>query len=417
MRRSLATVAFSAVIAAAAADTATAQDMTLRVTATPSTFADMFRTLVDRFEAANPDIAVELDASQRDQNDLVQQLFRQAITGDLPDVSFQGYNYLRNLVDRDLVVPLDNRVAGDPEWTEDTYSSSVTETGTIGETVYGLGVGISFPIIYYNKALVAEALGDEPFPQTWDGIFELTGLVQERNADVLGIFSRSNAFVFQGYLGSFGGTMMNADETEITFTDEAGRQTFDLLHRFGEAGQSRVDMTRSQARQAFIAGSLAAIVDSSSTLSSYEEQTGDTFDVGTAPLPLGTEDARLPAAGIAVVMLADEAERQEAAWRFMRFVTGPEGQGVVGRMTGYIPANRVAVEREDILGDYYAARPNVNAALSSLPFAQNWYAFPGENSVRITSMIQDRLGEVLTLRQEPQAALEQLASDIRPLLP
>ena len=395
-----------------------AQTVTLEVTATPSIFADMFEGFVDAFEARNPDIRIDLNASQRDQSDLIQQLLRQAIVDDLPDVSFQGYNYLRVLADQGLAVPLDPFVDTDAAWTDDTFSPSVTATGTIGGTVYGLGVGMSFPIIYYNADLVAEATGGDPaLPSDWDGILGVATRIQDRHPDILGIFVRYHPFVFQGFVGSHGGSMMNADETRIAFTDPPGRAAFDLLRRFGEAGQAERDMTRAQARQAFAGGTVAILVDSSSSLASFEEQTEGLFEIGTRQLPLLTEDPHLPAAGIASVMITRDQARQQAAWRFMRFVASPEGQAIVGRTTGYVPANRLAAERPDILGDYYAERPNMDAALASVPLAVTWYAFPGENATRIDAAIEDRLGEVITLRQTPDDALRALADEVRSMLP
>ena len=418
MHRTLKTVAAGALGLLSVANHAVADTITLEVTATPSIFTTMFEGFAEAFEAANPDIRIELDTSQRDQSDMIQALLRQSLIGDVPDVSFQGYNYLRLLVDQGLAVPLDAFVAGDPQWTEDAFSPSVTASGMIGGTVYGLGVGMSFPIVYYNADLVAEVQdGDRTLPSDWDGIFDVGARVQERHPGFLGAFTHYNPFMYQGFVGSHGGRMMNADETEITFVEEPGQRTLDLLRRFGEAGQAERDMTRSQARQAFIGGSVAILVDSSSSLASFEDQTEGAFEIGTARLPLIADDARLPTAGIAAVMLTRDEALQDAAWRFMRFVASPEGQAIVGQTTGYVPANRLAVDRPDILGDYYAERPNMDAALSSIPIAMTWYAFPGENAARIDRAIQDRLGQVITLQQAPEEAMQSLEAEVRSMLP
>ena len=395
-----------------------AQTITLDVTATPSIFTPMFEGFVEAFEAQNPDIQITLDSSQRDQSDMIQALLRQSLIDDLPDVSFQGYNYLRVLVDRGLAVPLDPFVASDPSWTADAYSPSVTASGTIGDAVYGLGVGMSFPIVYFNADLITEAQdGDDAMPSDWDGILQAAASVQDRHPDVLGLYLRYNPFMFQGFVGSYGGRMMNAGETEIAFTAEPGMQALQLLQQAGTAGQAARDMTRSQARQAFVGGTVGILVDSSSSLASFEGQTEGAFEIRTAQLPLPATEPRLPAAGIAAVMLTRDEALQDAAWRFMRFVAGAEGQVIVGETTGYVPANGVAVEQPDLLGDYYAERPNMNAALNSIPIAMTWYAFPGENAARIDRVIEDRLGEVIRLQQTPEEAMIALEADVRSMLP
>ena len=397
---------------------AAGQTITLDVTATPSIFTTMFEGFAAAFETENPDIRINLDTSQRDGNDLLQATLRQALVDQLPDVTFQYTNYLRTLAEAGITVPLDDFVVNDPAWTEDMFSPSVTASGTVGDTVHGLGVAISFPIIYYNADLVAAARnGVATLPGDWDGILDVAGRIEDGNPGVLGLFVRYHPWVFQGLLGSFGGRVMSADETAIRFTGAAGQDVLTLLRRFGEAGQAEHDMSRSQARQAFLSGSVAILIDSSSSLANFEQQTEGSFRIGTAQLPLIADDAWLPAAGIAAVMVTRDAARQEAAWRFMRFVASPEGQAIVALNSGFVPANHVATERPDILGDYYADRPNAGAALSSIPIAVTWYAFPGENAGRIDRAIEDRLREVVTLRQDPDAAMAALEDDVQSLLP
>lgn len=395
-----------------------AAPVVLRVTAAPSIFSEMFRELAVRFQDENPDIRINLDASQVDQPAIALQTLRSAIIDDLPDVSFQGYNYLRTLADRKLLAPLDGFIKNDPAWTAERYSPSVASSGRVGSMVYGLGVGMSFPVIFYNKTLVSKVQGgDVALPDNWDGILDLAQRIQSRDPEVLGVFVRYNSFIFQGLVGCFGGSMMNADETQITFTDAAGRRAFQLLRRIGEAGQAKVDMTRPQSRQAFVGGRTAITIDSSSSLASFESEVAGRFEIGTAQLPLSGRDASLPAAGVAVVMFTKDAGRQAAAWRFMKFVASVEGGNVVGRTTGYVPANEIAVKASGPLAAYYAEHPNSNAGLSSVAVGRGWYAFPGENAARIDSMIEDRLGEVVRLHQLPEPALDQLAKDIRSMLP
>jgi len=372
--------------------------------------------LAAAFEKENPDIRVNLDVSQIDQLSIVQQTLRAAVINDLPDVSFQGFNYLRMLTDRNLLVPLDGFIKNDPTWNTELYPPSLVSTGRVGGISYGLGVGLSFPIIFYNKGLVSRAQGGgSQLPTSWDAILALAGKIQAQNPGMLGLSIRDNSFMFQGLIGSFGGTMMNASESDITFTDKAGRQAFQLLHRIGEAGQAKVAMTRPQSRQAFVGGRTAIIIDSSSSLSSFEAE--GRFEIGTAALPLSASDATLPAAGVAAVMLTKNAARQAAAWRFMKFVVGAEGQNIVATKTGYVPANESAIKAPAALAAYYVEHSNMKAALDSVAIARGWYAFPGENAGRIDTLIEDSLGEVLRLRQPPERALDQLAKDVKGMLP
>ncbi|MFA1624906.1 extracellular solute-binding protein [Rhizobium mongolense] len=394
-----------------------AADVTLRVDTTPSIFADMFKDLVTAFEAKNPTIHLQIDTSQRDQTDTIQRTMRQAVVGELPDVSFQGFNYLKLLADGGHIQPLDGLIAADSEWNETQYSPSVVATGKINGKIYALGVGFAFPILYYNADLVAEVQGgNNELPTDWDGILAVAQKIQKAHPDVLGAYTRYNSFLSQGHIMSRGGSLGNADGTAVAFTDDKGMAAFDLFRRFGEAGQAKVDMTDSQARQSYVSGKIGILADSSSSLESFAQQAEGKFEIGTAHFPFAETGAELPTSGIAVVLHTTDPERQKAAWQFMRFVSGPEGQNIVGRKTGYVPANEVAVNRADLLGDYYKANPAMKATLASIPYAAAWYAFQGPNAARIDKLFVEYLQQVVTLQQAPKDAARALAAEISGLI-
>lgn len=396
---------------------AVAQTTTITVTATPSIFASMFERLAAEFEAANDDIEIDLVIPPGEQREMIQDVLRRALVDDLPDVTFQGYNFLRVLADRNLPVPLGDFIANDPEWTQDRFAPSVAAAATLGETVQGLGVGISFPVLYYNVDLVRQAQdGDKTFPETWEGVVDLASQIGASDPDVIGGFHRFHSWMFQAQVESRGGRLMDASESELMFAGDEGQAAFDLYHAFAEAGQGEFAMTREQGRQAFASGTIGIFTDSSSILRRYEEQVGDAFEIGIAPFPR-VDGGTIPAAGVASVMLAQDEERQAAAWRFMRFVASPEGQVIVAEETAYVPANAAAFAKGTPLARYYAERPLMAAALATVPHASVWYSFPGENSVEIGDVIYDAVEAVATLQIEPQDGLARLAGDVGALLP
>lgn len=418
MYRTLKTFIGTALVFGVVTGAARAETVTLEVSATPSIYKSMFEGFVKAFEAENPGIRIELDASQRDQTPAIQNILRRAIVNDLPDVSFQGHNYVRTLADRGITVPLNAFVADDPDWNDKNYSGAVTESGTIGGTVHGLGVAVSFPMIYYNRNLVDPVKGaGAPFPDTWEGVLDLAKKVQQKNPDVIGAFHRKNAWFYQIQLNSRGGRHMSADETVITFDGPEGLGVFRLLADFGKMGQAAADMTREQARQAFLGGQIAILTDTSSVMLRHQNQVGDRFSLATARMPVPAENGRIPAAGIAAVMLTQEKTRQSAAWKFIKFVVGPKGQLIVARNSGYIPANLAAIEQSPELKDTLEKRPLQRPALDTLPIATAWYAFPGENAAKIDKAFLEHMRLASTLKLAPEDTLASLKSEIEKLLP
>jgi multiple sugar transport system substrate-binding protein len=94
-------------------------------------------------------------------------------------------------------------------------------------------------------------------------------------------------------------------------------------------------------------------------------------------------------------MLAEDPETQQAAWDYIAFVTGPEGQKIIVENTGYAPANALVLKDESYLGAFYAENENARVAHAQVAqYAGPWYAFPGPEGVAVTDLIAAALEDV-----------------------
>jgi multiple sugar transport system substrate-binding protein len=209
---------------------------------------------------------------------------------------------------------------------------------------------------------------------------------------------------------------MSADESHLTFDEAPGKRSLEIYEAFGRAGQSRADMSIDQARQSFVGGAIALLVDSSSSLGMFVNQIGGRFKLGTAKIPVA-QNGHIPASGIASILVTRDPARQSAAWKLMKFVSGPEGQIIVGKSTGYFPANNLVTQQADWLGSYYQERPLVRPVIESLPFMSRFRLFPGDNSARIDSAIFDGVASVVTLAKTPDRAMTAMKRAAEALLP
>jgi multiple sugar transport system substrate-binding protein len=170
-----------------------------------------------------------------------------------------------------------------------------------------------------------------------------------------------------------------------------------------------------QARQAYPAGTLGIMMDSSSLLKRFTEAAGDSFAVTVVRLPVPEpETAYFPTGGSGIVMLTDDPEKAQAAWEYISFVTGPEGQKIIVENTGYAPTNALLLEDESYLGAYYDANPNARTAHQQVAeFAGPWYAYPGAEGVAVTDLIAAALVEIAEGDVEPGPRIEALADTLR----
>ncbi|SJM30220.1 extracellular solute-binding protein [Mesorhizobium delmotii] len=234
--------------------TTAAAETTLRVSYSPATYKELYQDLADRFMQIHPDTKVELEIGSDSYDTLVQQTIRASITGQMPDISYQGLNQIRTLVERKLPVPLDTFIQKEPDWESQGYSTAITNLAAYGGTTYGLPFGISLPVVFYNADLVKQAGGDpDKLPETWEDIIALSKKIDALGDDVSGLYVEytNNSGSFQTFVGGFGGEMVTSDEASVAFDGDAGEKTMELLHRLGKEGQPPFE--RNQARQAYAA--------------------------------------------------------------------------------------------------------------------------------------------------------------------
>jgi multiple sugar transport system substrate-binding protein len=162
---------------------------------------------------------------------------------------------------------------------------------------------------------------------------------------------------------------------------------------------------------------MGAFMNSTARLGAFNRGIGGRFPLVCAPFPLSAPEGRVPAGGAVAVLHARDPARQALAWRFLKLATGPEGADVMVRHTGYMPATTVPAGREDLLAPFYRENPNHKVSLDQQAVMTGWYAFPGQNALRITDVINDHAQAIVARRAAPQEAVAAMARDVTALLP
>lgn len=387
----------------------------------PNLFKDVHEEIAKRFMGAHPDIKVTFRAPYESYEDGVQQALRQAITRQLPDVSYQGLNRQRVFVDRELAVDLGPFIAKEKGWDQLGYDGSLMTLGQVKGKQFGIGFSLSTPILYFNADLVRKAGGDpDKFPSDWAGIFALAKKIDALGDKVHGFqfdWDITGNWMWQALVFAEGGTLLTADEREVAFGGPEGQRAIQTLSAMVKEGTMR-DVSQATTLQDFVSGTLGIWSHSTSRLGGVTKQVGTTFELRTARFPIpGGDKARLPAGGNVVMMFAADATKQAAAWEYIKFATGPVGATIMVKGTGYFPANAKPAQDPALLGSFYQQNPNHMTAIRQLPILTAWYAFPGENGLKITDIINDHLQTVVNKSKEPLPVLKQMATDVQALLP
>lgn len=130
---------------------------------------------VERFNAES-DVQAVIDEVPGDN---YEERLRTAMgSSEQPDVFFNwGAGSIQPYVDQDMLMPLDDLLAEDPELA-DSFIPSVLEAGKVDDVQYGIPLRGTQPVILFYNEAVFEDVGVEP-PQTWEDILDLVDAFDE----------------------------------------------------------------------------------------------------------------------------------------------------------------------------------------------------------------------------------------------
>lgn len=386
----------------------------------PVLFKDLMESVAREFMARNPSIKVTLRAPENGYEEVMQRNLRDAITNTLPDIAFHGLNRQRTLAERNIPVDLKPFMAADAQTKELGFSPSLLSLGQVGDKQTGIGFALSTPILYFNAQMVKEAGGDPAnLPKSWADVTRLAAAMHDPSKNRNGMFfdwTITGNWSWQGLVFSHGGTMMDAAESRVAFGEEPGKRAIAALRSFVEAGRMP-DIRPETMFQDFFSGRMGISMQSTAQLGRYNREIGGRFPLACARYPLSAANARLPAGGNVAMMFTKDAARQKAAWEFIKFACGPVGGTMMVKATGYMPATTVPAGRKDMLADFYAANPNHLISIGQQDVLTGWYAFPGQNALRITDVINDHLQTVVARKEPADAVLGKMVADVQKLVP
>lgn len=395
-----------------------ADAVTLNVLYNLPGFTKFHQPLADEFMKNNPEVTINFLAPAAGYNEGQQQVLRAAVTGNLPDVYFSGYNLTAELVHtlapRNQITDLAPFIEaeGGQAFLDENYSPKMAALGVIDGKQYGLPVNASSPIIYVNADLVEKAGGDPAnMPTTFPELIELAAKIHALDPKIAGMGYDINGWpddwLWQALIFEQGGTLVDEATKTVGFDSEIGLNALQLCRRFvTEGGQTLLDWD--QSRQQFGAGLTGFIFSTPAHVQTVEGLVGERFRLTTATFPLDNkETGGVPTGGNSAVILTQDKAKQEAAWKYLKWITGPEAQNIIVRITGYLPTNKRATG-PDYLAPYYAEHPNVKTASLQADRSLPWAGYPGGDSVRIWRTQRDIIGTVMRGEVTPEAGLKQI---------
>lgn len=338
--------------------------------------ANLIDSMTAEFNAENPDIQVEA-VYTGNYDDTVTAIQTAIQGGNAPDLFVSLATQRFTMASTKMAMPLDDLIAADPEgqaFVDDFIDGFMLDSYVDGQT-YSIPFQRSTMVMFYNKDTFKEVgLDPEAPPANWTEMVEYAQkLTNDKRYGVgIALNSGSAQWAFTGFslencTNGFG--LMNPNGKEVYFNTpeniEALQLWLDLQNKYNCMAPGIVQWTDLPTQ--FLAGEVAMIYHTTGNLTNIKNNA--TFDFGVCFMPAGRQYGAPTGGGNFYITNGISEERQQAAWKYIKFMCETERAAQWSIDTGYVATRNSCYETE-LLKDYYASFPQALVAYEQLQYAQ-----------------------------------------------
>ncbi len=318
-------------------------------------------------------------------------------TGQAPDVSYLDQPLVPRFAVDGVILNLDPFTKGKNGIDKKKYYQGALNTNMIGGKLYGLPLNQTCVALYYNKDLVPNP------PVTWDEWLDMAQKVYQKGkvaAMEVPPGGGWGAWLFPAFVAAAGGSMVNKNESKVTFDEQPGIDALKLWIEMRKYSNREV----TDSANAFQNGFIATKISGPWELKGFRDNFPD-LKFGVALIPKkGAKDPHASNIGGENLVVYKSSKNPQAAWTLIKYMTYSVKNALVcAEVTGNFP-----VLLEAAKDDRYQKDEALKVFLKQMETAQ---ARP-----RITSwlkindeVIGKALDQALAGQGAPEAVLKQAA--------
>lgn len=325
------------------------------------------------------------------------------------------------LIDEDAIIPIDNfvKTADDKAWFNGFYKAFMANSQTAGKT-WGVPFQRSTIVLYYNKELFkAAGLDPNKPPTTWAEMTDYAKKLTKKDASgkvtQYGVQIPSSGFpywLFQALAVQNDVLLANDAGNAVKFDDP---KVIEALQYWVDLGKQGVHPTGvvewGTTPKDFFEKKTAMMWTTTGNLTNVKNNAK--FDFGVAMLPAAKRKGSPTGGGNFYIFKKATAAQQEAAFKFIKWVTQPERAARWSIETGYVAVSEAAYAT-DALRKYGRDFPPALVARDQLPFAVA--EFSTHDNQRVTKALNDGLQAALTGSKTPAQAMQDAQKEADRLL-
>ena len=373
------------------------------------------------FTRENPSIKVTPTYAGTYQETIVKVLTSHK-SGAPPTLSVLLSTDMFTMIDEEAVVPFDGFLKGadDQAWIKGFYPAFLLNSQTEGKT-WGVPFQRSTIVLYWNKDAFKEAgLDPETAPATWAEHVAMAEKLTKRdasgNTSQWGTQIPTTGFAYwllQSLALQSGTTLASQDGNTTAFEDpgtlEALAYLVDLSRKHKVMAPGTIDWGTTP--RDFFERKAAMIWTTTGNLTNVKNNAK--FPFGVAMLPANKRRGSPTGGGNFYLSKKAKPAEQEAAVRFVRWMTEPERAAKWSVDTGYVAVSPAAYETPAMRA-YVAAFPPAAVARDQLRYAGA--ELSTHENQRVTKALEDNIQAALNGTKAPDRALKDAQAEAERIL-
>lgn len=368
---------------------------------------DVWKAIVSDFEAANPNIKVDVQVSDWDSYWTKLKTLLAANTP--PDVFAMDAPLYLDYQSRGVLLNLQPLIDKNPGMLDGLFPNTLTAYQT-ADGYFGLPRDFQTIVVFYNKDMFDKA--GLPYPTadwTYDDLRATAkALTRDTNGD-----GKIDQFGYEidpydfepgmsEIIWAYGGDLINADHTKTLLGEPKAREAFQFLHDMMFIDKSIPDPNTAQqfGTDLFLSGNAAMMAMGHWAVPSYA---GASFKWDAAPMP-GGPAGQATSVNSAGFVVGKDSKHPEEAFAFIKFVESVAGQTRLAEMGFACPVLKSVAESDAFLKQSTAI--NQQIFIDSLAFAHMKPVFKGYDEWSST------VGDALTPMWNGEAELNPTLDEI-----
>jgi len=380
------------------------------------TLAEILDGQVQEFNRIQDEVEI-INVNQGGYRALQTKLLAAVAAGTPPVITMVDYLYVPYYAKVGAFLPIDELAS--PEDMAD-FIPGLLEALKYKDRVYALPLNRSTQGLFINKDLFrAVGLDPEHCPENWDEFREFALKLTDPAKEQYGTlgYTMLTTWMWPALVYQNGGELCD-DKCNIKFTEppavEATKFLQDLIWKDKVALiPSTLGGTWAEEIVDFTDGRVGMLYDSTGSIIEIHEMAK--FDSAFCMLPAGPVRRAVTGGGANVAISAKASrEEQEAAWKFIKWLTGPEQTAYWHIHTGYMPARYSALELPEVK-EFHKEYPEFLVSIEQLKYAYSTSCLE-RNIPEFRILLRESLQRILLNNEDVKTVLDELAAELQPLV-